>query len=333
MAYTTIDDPSAYFKVQLYTGTGSSNAITFNDTDTDMAPDLVWVKKRDASGDHYMNDSVRGVTKKLEINSASAEETDTNSLTAFGSDGFTVGSTGAFNSSSNTFVALCWKESATAGFDIVTYTGTGSAKTESHSLSAVPHFFIVRARSDSGDANVGHQAFTYTSNDYMVLSGTAALDQQSYVFNGTAPTSSVFSVGTGNDVNGSSRTYVAYLWTEKQGFSKFGSYEGNGNADGPFIFLGFRPAWFMVKNMDDTDSWRIWDNKREDYAPGNPNESSLNANEADAEYDHTSVSIDFLSNGVKFRTTGDNVSNESFTYYAFAESPFINSNGVPNNAQ
>ena len=149
MAYTTIDDPSAYFKCQLYTGTGSSNAVTFNDTDTDMQPDLVITKNRDSARAGMLFDSVRGVEKRFVTSTDDASGDDSNTLTAFGSDGFTVGSSNEVNESSDGMVAWCWKESATSGFDMVAYTGTGSAKTESHSLSAVPHFMLIKQRSNA----------------------------------------------------------------------------------------------------------------------------------------------------------------------------------------
>ena len=331
--YTQIDDPSAHFKVQLYTGTGSSNAITFNDTDTDMAPDLVWVKKRDATGDHYANDSVRGVTKKLEINSTSQEETDANSLTAFGSDGFTVGSTGAFNSSSNTFVAWCWKESATAGFDIVSFTGNATDDRDiSHSLSAVPHFWITRNRADVENWVVYHHKNTSApETDYLVLDDTNATGDSSGVWSDEAPTSSVYTVGTANSVNGNTDAMITYLWTGKQGFSKFGSYTGNGNADGNFIYTGFRPAFILLKNTGNASAeWRIYDNKRD---PSNVMTKCLQPHESDAE--QTTSNIDFLSNGWKVRSNDGNLnqSGYNFIYYAVAESPFVNSNGVPNNAR
>jgi len=326
--YTQIDDPSAHFKVQLYTGTGSSNAITFNDTDTDMAPDLVWVKKRDATGDHYANDSVRGVTKKLEINSTSQEETDANSLTAFGSDGFTVGSTGAFNSSSNTFVAWCWKESATSGFDIVTYSGSGSARTISHSLSAVPKMIIIKNRDTVKSWQVGHESIGWGNGIY--LNETSASQSDNGAFNSTDPTTSVFSLGTSSYVNTSSDDYVTYLWAEKQGFSKFGKYTGNGNADGTFIYTGFRPAWIMFKDANNSNSWIIMDTKRD---PENIMNATLYADDSVAESDTDRG--DAVSNGFKCRGTSNafNGSGRTYIYAAFAEAPFVNSNGVPCNAR
>jgi len=325
-----LNDPSKFFKVQLYTGTGSSNAITFNDTDTDMAPDLVWVKKRDATGDHYANDSVRGVTKKLEINSTSQEETDANSLTAFGSDGFTVGSTGAFNSSSNTFVAWCWKESATSGFDIVTYSGSGSARTISHSLSAVPKMIIIKNRDTVKSWQVGHESIGWGNGIY--LNETSASQSDNGAFNSTDPTTSVFSLGTSSYVNTSSDDYVAYLWSEKQGFSKFGSYVGNnGGSNGVFVYTGFRPKLVIQKLSSGSGAnWIMRDTARDTY---NPMDNQIEANTLDAKEDNHA--IDFLSNGFKTRANGLNQQDngETYIYMAFAEAPFVNSNGVPCNAR
>ena len=343
MAYTAIDDPSAYFKVQLYTGTGSSNAITFNDTDTDMQPDLVWVKKRDATGDHYANDSVRGVTKKIEVNSTSAEETDTNSLTAFGSDGFTVGSTGAFNSSSNTFVAWCWKESAVSGFDIVAYEGNATAKTVSHSLSAVPHVMLAMNRDSANNKHLYHHKNTSApETDYLNINTTGATDDALSVWNDTAPTSSVFTVGDGDTTNNDGDSIIAYLFSEKQGFSKFGTYVGNSNVDGAFVYTGFKPAFVMTKASENTsgsNNWFMADNKRHSVAPAsggtnfNVIDRQLYANLNNA--DDTNSSIDFLSNGFKWRRDGGdtNTTGRTFVYMAFAEAPFVNSNGVPCNAR
>jgi len=359
MAYTTIDDPSAYFKVQLYTGNGSANhAITFDDTDTDMQPDFVWIKNRDATDSHCLFDAVRGATKVLTSNLANVvganEVTDTDTLDSFTSDGFQVDADVKVNTSSEDYVAWCWKANGTgsantsgsinttatsanttSGFSIIDYVGNQTdGSTIGHGLGAVPHVFMVHVRNaDESDWFVYHHKNTAApETDYLQLAGNNATSDYDLAWNDTAPTSTLITLGRESHVSYNTKNMICYAWTEIQGFSKFGSYTGNGNADGTFVYTGFRPAWFMVKNSDDTDSWRIWDDQREDYAPGNPNETTINANENGAEYDHTSVSVDFLSNGVKFRTTGDNVSGESFTYMAFAKAPLVNSEGVPNNA-
>ena len=327
-AYTTIDDPSAYFQVKLYTGTGSSHAITL-DGDTDMQPDLVWNKSRSDSFSQNLCDSVRGVTKMLEGESNAAENTNTNAVTAFGSDGFTVGSDNGNNKSSSNFVAWCWKESATSGFDIVTYTGNGTAgNTVSHSLSAAPSWVLVKKRSDTAQWAVGHKAMDSGFDYFMFLDADSAKGNADNVFNDTAPSSSVITLGNAGDTNANTETYVAYCFAPKQGFSKFGKYSGNGNANGTFVYTGFRPAFIITKRTDSAGSWGMFDNKR---SPFNVVDDRQNANLAEADQEHADNSHDFLSNGFKVRTSDNQYNNSSGTYVfmAFAEQPFVNSNGVP----
>ena len=334
MAYTTIDDPSAYFKVQLYTGTGSSLAVTFNDTDTDMQPDLVWLKVRNTTGHSQAFDASRGVTKVIYPSQTDPEGTVAESLKTFDSDGFTLGTSSYTNTSSNTYVAWCWKESATSGFDIVTYTGNGSARTISHSLSAVPHLMMIK-HLESGDYDwrvYHHKNTSAPETDYLRINTT---DQttDSPEFNDTAPTSSVFSVGTTDGVNEDGQDFIAWLFTNIQGYSKFGSYTGNGLPDGPFVYTGFRPAYVMIKAYSGTSQdWKIIDNKRSTY---NVTAASLPTNSTAAEL--TSYNIcDFTSNGFKIRSDRNEYNGASTYYYiyaAFAEAPFVNSNGVPCNAR
>ena len=340
MPFTEIDDPSAYFKVQLYTGTGSSHAITFNDTDTEMQPDLVWNKSRVDAYSHNFCDSVRGVTKMLEGETTAAESTNTNAVTAFGSNGFTVGSDNGNNKSSSTFVAWCWKESATSGFDIVTYTGDGSTRTVSHSLSAVPKVIICKSRGNTDGStsaarnwNVYHAGIASDAEtDAIFLDLTNAASDDNGPWNDTAPTSSVWSMGNHDGTNLSNLTYVAYLFAEKQGFSKFGKYTGNGNADGTFVYTGFRPAFTIIKKTNNTQAWIMWDNKRNDFNIVN---HDLQANDSAAEGTASTTICDYLSNGFKLRGSGApvNASGDSFIYMAFAEAPFVNSKGVPCNAR
>ena len=195
MAFTTIDDPSAYFKVQLYTGDGSTQAITFDDTDTDMQPDLVWLKDRATSeASHKLYDSVRGTTKYLALNNNGAEGTESG-VTAFGSDGFTLGSAAGTNANTVAFASWCWKESATSGFDIVAYTGNGSARTISHSLSAIPHLICVKNLDTTDSWQVYHGANTAApETDYLSLDVVTVTTDNSDRWNDTAPTSSVFSL-------------------------------------------------------------------------------------------------------------------------------------------
>ena len=331
MAFTTIDDPSAYFKSQLYTGNGSTQSITFDDTDTDMEPDFVMLKGRDVVAGLNVHDSVRGVNKQLYTNTSDAEETLTTTLTAFNSDGFSLGSNGNANSDTKLFVAWCWKETADAGFDIVSYTGNATARTISHNLSAVPHWMVVKNRGSDVNWTVYHHKNTSApETDRLLLNTDAATGDSDAEWNDTAPTSSVFSVGTGDSPNKDGDAIIAYLWSGKQGFSKFGSYTGNNNADGAFEFTGFRPAFVLIKNSTDSADWTINDIARD---PHNVNNLRLFPNDNKVE-SSGSLSMDMLSNGFKLRSTDSgNNGPQTYIYAAFAAAPFVNSNGVPCNAR
>jgi hypothetical protein len=339
--YTAIDDPSAYFKVQLYTGNGSANhAITFDDTDTDMQPDLVWIKNRDATDAHCLFDSVRGATKLLSSDAITAESTDADTLDSFTSDGFQVDADVKVNTNTEKYVAWNWKETADAGFDIVAYTGNGTdGATVSHSLGAVPNLLITKGRS-VGDGWViffknpsgGNPHIMGLNNNLADRYGT----RYDPFFSSTAPTSSVFTLGDDTEVNTDGGTFIAYLWTEKQGFSKFGSYTGNANADGPFVYTGFRPALVIIKGAvsgagDAAQNWELYDNKRLGY---NVDNNTLFPSTTAA--DNTADRIDILSNGFKIRVNSDGVndSGSTYIYMAFAEAPFVTgSGGVPCNAR
>ena len=336
MAYTTIDDPSAYFKVQLYTGTGSENVITFNDTDTDMQPDMVWTKSRSNVLNHNLYDSVRGVNKGAKPNTSDAEFDEAQTLKSFNSDGFTVGTDGHINTSSATFASWSWKESATAGFDIVTYTGNGTDDTDiSHNLSAVPHLIIVKNRDEADAWQVYHHKNTSApETDYLVLNEQDATADNADRWSDEAPTSSVFTLGDGAEVNTDTEDYIAYCFAEKQGYSKFGSYTGNGDADGPFVYTGFKPAFLIVKATADPDKWQMTDHPRD--ADVSPNFARVVANDSSAERTNTTwAKIEKFSNGFKLGGTDGvtNGSGETYIYIAFAEAPFVNSNGVPCNAR
>ena len=354
MAYTTIDDPTIYFNTVLYTGNGNTgHAIT----GVGFQPDLVWLKCRPQARNNRLIDVIRGVGKHLESDNTDAEESPSSGLTAFGSDGFTVGDTGGYNNSSENFVAWNWKAGTSftndasstgigtidsagsfnndSGFSIVSYTGNNtSGATLKHGLNTAPAMVIVknRNRTDNRDWVVYHQKLTSASY-YIYLNSTAGQAGGSYAgfWNSTAPNSSVITLGSGDtSTNGSSDTYVAYCFAEKQGYSKVGKYVGNGNADGTFVFCGFKPAFILQKRIDSTSNWHIFDNKRETF---NPQQRYLLPNASDAE--GNAGSWDFLSNGFKIRSSEawQNNSGGTFIYMAFAESPFVNSNGVPNNAR
>tara|TARA_Y100001963_G_scaffold1127_1_gene1646 strand:- start:2 stop:1030 length:1029 start_codon:yes stop_codon:yes gene_type:complete len=339
--YTSIDNPELYFQTKLYTGTGSAASITL-DGDEDMQPDLVWFKKRSSTESHYVYDAVRGVTKEIYANSTAAEDTDANSLTGFNSDGFSIGNANQLSESSETMVAWCWKESATAGFDITTWTGNATNRTISHNLSPlVPRMLIIKNTSTTDNWFVYHEGMG--NNTYMHLETVnAGLSPSTNQFQATTPTSSVFSIGTADGVNKNTSTIICYTFAPVQGFSKFGSYTGNSNADGAFIWCGFKPSFVMTKayaNTSGSNNWFIADNKRHSVAPAsggtnfNVIDRQLYANLNNA--DDTNSSIDFLSNGFKWRRDGGdtNFSGRTFVYMAFAEAPFVNSKGVPCNAR
>ena len=333
-AYTTIDDPTAFFQIELYTGTGSSNARTFDsDTNLDLSSGgVVWIKSRSDTEYHRLYDTVRGVHKEIYTNASLAEGTNTNALTAFGSDGFTVGSETGVNANTETHVAWCWKESATAGFDIVSYTGNGTDDTDiSHSLSAVPHVMIVKNRETVEHwAVYHHKVSSDPETDFLKLNLTSAVGDDVNKWSDEAPTSSVFTVGSSTYTNEDGVGMIAYLFSEKQGFSKFGTYTGNGNADGTFVYTGFRPAFVLTKVSSTTENWTLMDNKRPGY-----NNINLALSPDTTAADSAYTIIDFLSNGFKFTDTATtiNASGATYVYAAFAEAPFVNSNGVPCNAR
>ena len=334
MAYTTIDNPELYFQTKTYSGSSSDVTVTFDGSE-DMQPDLVWLKKRSGSGDHLIFDSVRGTNKRLQPNATDAEvdrSSNNDELKSFNSDGWTLGT---FNSNvtgaGSTNVSWNWKESATAGFDMVSYTGNGSNRTISHSLSAVPHFMIFKDRDATNPWRCYHyQLDAGAGTNEIYLNTTAATGASATAWNNTGPTSSVFSLGTGGYANTNTNNYISYLFAPKQGFSKFGKYTGNGNADGTFVYTGFRPAWVLVKQSNTTRDWFIYDNKRD---PDNVVREQLEANTSSAadSYDN----IDFTAQGFKLRTSSAilNQSGGTYIYMAFAEQPFVNSSGVPNNAR
>ena len=336
--YTTIDDPEAYFRVKLYTGNGTdATGITFDTTDTTMQPDLVWIKNRNSTNEHNLVNSVVGATKYLHSNLGQTETTAANSLQSFDSNGFTVGENANFNTNTNTYVAWCWKESADAGFDILNYTGNATADQDhSHSLSAVPHVIIVKNRDNvNGEswAVYHHKNTAAPETDRLYLNSTGATGDDIEFWQDTVPTSSVFTVGRQDTVNTSSGNHLAFLWSEKQGYSKFGSYTGNGDADGVFIYTGFRPAFVLFKRNQATNDWFMMDNKIHNFNKAEAASKMLRPNLNNAEQANNTV--DLLSNGFKARNANDayNASDSTYVYMAFAEAPFVNSNGVPCNAR
>jgi hypothetical protein len=357
MAYTTIDDPTAFFNTLLYTGNGaSSHAIS----GVGFQPDWTWNKNRSGDVNHALTDSVRGAPKRLMSQSDEAEINQTTGLLSFNSDGFTVGSDSGYNGNGNSMVSWNWKagtsftndasstsigsiDSAgsvndTAGFSIVSFTGTGSNGTIKHGLSTAPDLFIIKRRDADNDWRIGSSALTNFVK-HVNLNTTAAQSDLAAAFNSTGPTTSVFSVGTSVSTNADGGTYIAYCFSSIKGYSKIGSYMGNGNADGPFIWTGFKPAFTLIKRTDSSTggSWILFDNKRGNNVR-NPVDVVMAAsnNQSEANWGNA-YDCDYLSNGFKWRMDGtggyNNTSGATYIYMAFAEAPLVNSNGVPNNAR
>ena len=358
MAYTTIDDPSAHFQIKLYTGTGSSNSVT-NDGNSDLQPDWVWIKERDGTGQHGSFDSSRGVQKELKIDETGGESTASQSVTAFNSDGFTVGTAGDYNGSSNLQVAWQWKANGgttasnsnggvtstvqantTAGFSIVQWAGDGSDETVGHGLSSAPELYVVKNRSDATDWRVGQTVagniMTGANGYYMEWNDNKASTNPgsatTWGSTPTAPTSTVFTVGSNNAHNGSGDDFVAYCFHSVKGYSKIGGYTGNGNADGTFVYTGFKPAYLMIKDTESTEQWQVKDTTR---FPNNPNYYPLYPNLTNVEGNNTNSSVDFLSNGFKIRNNdgSHNTNGNDYIYMAFAEKPFVSSEGTPTTAR
>jgi len=342
MAYTTIDDPTVYFNTKLYTGTGSSLA----NTGVGFQSDFTWIKGRSGTTEHVLTDAVRGVTKELNSNDATVEETVAQGLTAFGSDGFTVGTDASYNTSSATYASWNWKAngagatnedgsinttktsaSTTSGFSIVTYTGTGSNATLGHGLGIKPSVIIVKNLETNGeDWAIYNEALGYSK--YLKLNSTTAVSTNTNRFN-AVPTTSLINIGAVNETNQSSKKHVAYCFANIQGFSKMGTYIGNGNADGAFVYTGFKPAWVLLKNTAATEAYFLFDNKRGvngAMVASFPDETAADGGAAD--------NIDLLSNGFKLRASGAIVNSAAeFFYMAFAENPLVTSTGVPATAR
>ena len=341
---STIEDGSDYFNTVLYSGNSSTQSIT----GVGFQPDFVWGKDRTNVVHHTLNDAVRGVNLDLFTSSTSQESNDHAGLTAFTADGYNLSSSTNHNVSGHTYVGWNWLASnttatnsagangatiastysanTTAGFSVVSYTGTGSAATVGHGLGVAPSMIILKNRSIAQNWRVAHIGLTNMSSYHINLDATASqTNSGSLVWNNTAPTSSVFSIGTDSSVSGNGNNLIAYCFAPIEGYSAFGSYTGNGSTDGPFIYTGFRPAFVITKRTNSTSGWPIHDDKRSPY---NVTEATLYANAADAEVNPSTEDVDFLSNGFKMRgtTTARNSSGSSYIYMAFAENPFKNSN-------
>ena len=371
-AYTTIDDPSAHFNTITYTfaSTPDNRVFTF-DGNSDLQPDFIWLKRRDTTTYHILQDSSRGVTKFINSNATSAEDTYSNYLKSFNTNGLTIGGgdSASNQGSGGTGVIWAWKAgggttasntsgsitstvqaNTDAGFSIVTYTGTGANATVGHGLGVIPDLVIYKNRTDSGtgggtNANWIVQSSQNEVDQYMKLNTTDAAATDTGYFRGVRPSSTVLTLGNYNSNNGSNDNLIAYAFASKQGYSKFGSYKGNGSGtsdgtfDGVFVYLGFKPAWLMIKRTSYSggDGWEMFDNTRSSRGTidaSNYINNKLGAQSTSAESGNVYDAVDFLSNGFKARTGRAGInSGSTYTYYAFAENPFVTSTGTPTTAR
>ena len=342
-----INKPNLHFNTLLRTGNYSGGGGTTAITGVGFAPGLMWEKKRNGTSIHSWLDQVRGNGKQLQSESTGAETT-TSQYASIDSDGFTVNNSADYGTSSN-LVSWHWKANGagssnsdgsttatvsantTAGFSIVSWTGTGSATTLGHGLGTTPQVILVKNRSEVYGWQMYHPGLG-GNNKYISINSSDAVATDTASWNNTAPTSSVFSVGASDANNKNTNNIIAYCYAEKKGYSKFGSYIGNGNANGRFVYTGFKPAFVLIKNITDAgELWEMFDNKRIGY---NPKNHRLYASTNDAE-DTSAERLDLLSNGFKIRTTGSHVneSGDTMIYMAFAENPIIGSNNIPATAR
>jgi hypothetical protein len=357
MAYTTIDDPSAYFQTNAYTGDGNDDRNLVNTGNSDLQPDWVWIKCRSAAKGHNIFDSSRGTSAGLSSDNTNAEFSDGNRVQAFQTDGFQLGSNSNVNENTTTFVAWQWKANGgsrttfsasgnqlaggyqantTAGFSIVDYTGNATnGATFPHGLGATPTIAIIKDRTNAGDGGGTNWIVAYTivdgSTDRLYLNDTNAhydLPDGSTEFRVDFSSSNV-TLGTWNNINASG-THIAYVFTPIQGYSKFGTYTGNANDDGPFIYTGFKPKYAIFKSHSAAgEGWAIRDSAR---SPFNQMSHKLSANVSASEGTTADDNdCDFLSNGIKLRSNDNqmNKTGTTFIYMAFAEHPFVSSEGVP----
>ena len=349
MAYTTIDKPTDYFNTVLYTGNGSSQTIT----GVGFQADFIWFKERSSAGEHKLNNSVLGTNYYLISNSTSGDDTTGSGIQSYNSDGYAVSNASNINDNTETYVTWNWlaggsassntdgditssvSANTTAGFSIVSYTGSGTASdTVGHGLGVTPAMIIVKNRTEATSWCVAHKSLS-TDKVLRLESTNGEGDIGDGELDSPPNNSSTFGFNNGTTgtplkvVNESSDNYIAYCFAEKQGYSKFGIYTGNGNADGAFVYTGFKPAFILLKHSNSTgNSWRMFDNKRLGY---NVNNYPVNANTSSAE--SSAVNIDLLSNGFKFRTSSSAMNDGEYIYMSFAEAPFVTSGGIPTTAR
>ena len=355
MAYTTIDKPTDYFEVKLHSGNATSKTLAF-----DFEVDFYWTKMRNDAYNHLLFDSSRGANKILYADLDAVEASGANTVTFGNASGVTLGTDSSNNGSNKaqtdagataTYVGYGWKANGgtrttntesgdnpgggyqadtTAGFSIVDFVGTGATGTKAHGLGATPEFILFKNRGDETGGTWDWAVYHHSlGNAYgLYLSSNSAQVGSSSWWNSTSPTSTNLSLHTNGGANEDGENIIAYCWTPIQGYSKFGSYEGNGNDNGPFVYLGFKPAMVIVKGIDGTRSWVIRDNTRSTY---NPVAKALFPHSNTSEQDDAGYNIDFLSNGFKVRDDNADLctDDETYIYMAWAEQPFVSSEGVP----
>ena len=344
MAYISFQ-PTDFFNTVLYTGNGSTQTIT----GTGFQPNLTWIKGRDNTEYYRLYDSVRGATKEIYSNANLAEGTNANSLTSWNADGFAVGTETGVNTNTDLYLGWNWKAgttsgltggtitptaysiNTTAGFGIYQYAGTSTAGTIAHGLGVAPECVIVKKISGA-DAWWAYHLYTHSDTStsgqyYTVLDTTATRNTNSGAWNNTNPTDTLIHLGDAGNTNSSSgsSTYIMYAFAPKKGFSSFGGFKGNANANGPFCYTGFRPAWILIKNASGVEAWNCWDVKR---SPFNLTQNSLNIDDTSAQQTSSGKCLDILSNGFKIRTTSTEINgnNADMIYLAFAEFPLVSSN-------
>ena len=349
MAYTTVNDPSIYFQSLLYTGNSSTQSVTFNGN-SNLQPDLVWTKCRSNTSDHFLFDTNRGVHKNIHSNDTAAEVTNSNSLTSFDSDGFSMGTVGGMNFNSQTYVGWGWKANGgttasnsngtitstvqantAAGFSIISYTGNGSdGATIGHGLNATPEVFFPKCLSTT----TNWEMYFFPpggTKQYGYLNLTNGFSTWSH----TAPTTTTIGLSGSGDSNGNGRTMIGYAFHSVKGYSKIGTYIGNGSTSGNFINTGFKPAFVLTKQTttaSDTYQWGIRDSVR---TPANPANKALYPNGTNVENDHGTNNMYFNSNGFMPSTANSHTNGNGMGYFymAFAESPFVSSAGIPTTAR
>jgi hypothetical protein len=348
MAYTTINKSTDYFNTVTYTGNGTAigsggNAIT----GVGFQPDWLWVKDRSIVNSHNISDVIRGASTRVYSDLTNAEDTNSESVNSFDADGFTVGNNVGVNTNTNNYVAWNWLASnttasntdgsitstvsanTTSGFSIGTYTGTGADATVGHGLGVAPDMIFVKCTSTAHDWGVYHSSLGSGQALYLNLTNASS---SATGWQNTDPTSTVFSIdNAANSLNQSGQSFVFYAFASKKGYSKIGSFTGNGNADGTFIYTGFRPAFILVRASNLVTNWHLYDNKRD---PINPADIILRANANNAEATSSEFAYDFVSNGFKARSSGAefNGSGNTFIYYAVGQS-IVGSNNVPATAR